>query len=476
MPRRPNLLLIMTDQQRADAAGFANPACVDTPHLDALAARGVVFTNAYSASTTCVPARSALLTGLFDHRLPRGPDGKALRDGYWNVAHALKSAGYRTGLFGKMHFSPIDARHGFDVVRSVEHVTVHAGYDPADKDDYRRWIEAQGLADVRFETRKERRFPYDETLHPAHWITDEALRFVGDEAATEPFFAIVSYTGPHSPHDPPEPYASMYSASEEPLPEDGMAVNAQLPEFFRDAMKPTPDAFFSAQRVDDRAPLHAKGTLAAIRALVRHIDANVGRLLERVDLENTLICFTSDHGDYGGHRGLLGKVPWIPFDDLAKVPLFYAGAGVRGGRRSENLVQSCDLALTFLEAAGALPENPARFDSESLLPELRGEAPRGDRTIHSSVTMGWPMVRRGRYKLIARVFKGTALFDLETDPGETKDIADDHPALVQELTETIRVHHRRPRLDLWGDPAARDEEFLAGAPLRKAHAKAVDGT
>ncbi|MDP4376021.1 sulfatase-like hydrolase/transferase, partial [Escherichia coli] len=85
-------------------------------------------------------------------------------------------------------------------------------------------------------------------------------------------------------------------------------MNAQLPEFFRDAMKPTPDAFFSAQRVDDLAPLHVKGMLAAIRALVRHIDANVGRLLERVDLENTLICFTSDHGDYGGHRGLLGKV------------------------------------------------------------------------------------------------------------------------------------------------------------------------
>jgi arylsulfatase A-like enzyme len=86
--------------------------------------------------------------------------------------------------------------------------------------------------------------------------------------------------------------------------------------------------------------------------------------------------------------------------------------------------------------------------------------------------MGWPMVRRGRYKLIACLFKGTALFDLEADPGETKDIAEDHPALTQELTETIREHHGRPRLDLWGDPAARDEQFLAGAPLPKPRAKA----
>lgn len=474
MTRRPNLLLIMTDQQRADAAGFANPACVDTPNLDALAARGVVFTNAYSASTTCVPARSALLTGLFDHRLPRGPDGKALRDGYWNIAHALKGAGYRTGLFGKMHFSPIDARHGFDVIASAEHLP--AGYERYERDGYRRWIESHGLADVRFKPRTRLVFPYKEHLHPTHWITEEAIRFLDDESEEAPFFAIVSYTGPHTPHDPPEPYASMYPASREVIPPDDASVNAKLPRFFTDAMVATPDAFFRPQRVDAMDTSAVRGKLAAIRALIRHIDANVGRLLAHLDLDNTLVCFTSDHGDYGAHRGLLGKVPWIPFDDLAKVPLFYAGAGVRGGRRSESLVQSCDLALTFLEAAGALPEAPSRFDSESLLPELRGEAPRGDRTIHSSVTMGWPMVRRGRYKLIACLFKGTALFDLEADPGETKDIAEDHPALTQELTETIREHHGRPRLDLWGDPAARDEQFLAGAPLQKPRAKAADGS
>lgn len=465
MKRRPNLLLVMTDQQRADAAGFANAPYAATPNLDALAAKGAVFTNAYSASTTCVPARSALLTGLFDHRLPRGPDGKALRDGYWNVAHALKAAGYRTGLFGKMHFSPIDARHGFDVIRSVEHITVHAGYEPTDKDDYRRWIEAQGLEDVRFEPRRERRFPYDETRHPAHWITDEALRFVSDASATEPFFAIVSYTGPHSPHDPPEPYASMYSASEEPIPDDGMAVNADLPAFFRDAMEPTPDAFFSAQRVDDFDASHVKGVLAAIRGLIRHIDANVGRLLAEVDLDNTLLCFTSDHGDYGGHRGLLGKVPWIPFDDLAKVPLFYAGYGVHAGRRVASPVQSSDMALTFLEAAGALPADHALFDSESLWPALHGAPLPDDRTIHSSVTMGWPMVRRGRFKLVARIYSGIALFDLEADPGETRDVAALYPEVVAELTEAVRAHHARPRLDLWGDPSARDMSFLAGGPL-----------
>src|SRR5262249_33301276 len=127
-PMRPSFLLIMTDQQRADSVGYARSDRTDTPFIDQLASRGVIFDNAYSASTVCVPARSSLLTGIFDHRLPRGPDGRALKEGYWTVAHALAAAGYETGLFGKMHFSPIKARHGFGVVRSCEHLTRAAGY------------------------------------------------------------------------------------------------------------------------------------------------------------------------------------------------------------------------------------------------------------------------------------------------------------------------------------------------------------
>ncbi|MBM3875036.1 MAG: hypothetical protein FJ382_15155, partial [Verrucomicrobia bacterium] len=308
-------------------------------------------------------------------------------------------------------------------------------------------------------------FPYAEDLHPAHWITDEAIAFIREPRGDAPFFAIVSYTGPHAPHDPPEPYASMYPASNEQLPLDGMSVNDELPAFFREAMEPTPEAFFSPQRVDLTRTSEVQGELAAIRALIRHIDANVGRLLEHVDLDNTLVCFTSDHGDFGGHRGLLGKVPWIPFDDLAKVPLFYAGSGVRPAQRITSPVQSSDMALTFLEAAGALPEEYALFDAESLWPSLQGAPLREDRTIHSSLTMGWPMARRGRFKLIGQIYQGTALFDLEADPGETRDISADHPAIVTELTEAVRAHYVRPRMDLWGDPAARDTEFLAGGPL-----------
>src|SRR5262249_50861383 len=161
------------------------------------------------------------LTGLFDQRLPRGPDGRALKDGHWNVAHALSQCGYETALFGKMHFSPIGAHQGFDVIRSCEHLTVFAGYDPNDVDDYRRWITSKGLVDVRFASRDDYRFPYDPSLHPTAWVTAEAIRFLEQRDRSRPYFAIVSYPSPHSPHDPPERYASLYPPHAQAIPADG---------------------------------------------------------------------------------------------------------------------------------------------------------------------------------------------------------------------------------------------------------------
>src|SRR5437588_4716995 len=178
--KRPNFLLVMTDQQRADSVGYAQGMAgegrggSDTPLLDSLAQQGVIFVNAYSASTVCVPERTALLTGIFDGQLPLVEGGRvrALKEGHWTIAHAMAGAGYVTGLFGKMHFAPIHARHGFEVVRSCEHLD--AGYQPEDADDYRRWLEAQGLADPRGATS----FPYEDALHPEHWMTDQAIDFL----------------------------------------------------------------------------------------------------------------------------------------------------------------------------------------------------------------------------------------------------------------------------------------------------------
>ena len=455
-PKRPNFLLVMTDQQRADSVGYAQEMGgavrrSDTPHLDGLAHRGLIFDNAYSASTVCVPARSALLTGIFPERLPQVGDGLALKEGFWTIAHAMARAGWETALFGKMHFSPIHARHGFQVVRSCEHLEPSAGYRPEDEDDYQRWLKAQGFADFRESGADD--LPHDEELHPARWITDRAIDFLEERESSQPFFAIVSYTGPHAPHDPPKRYREMYPWEEEAIPADGFEVNRDLPEVFQHALSPpAEETLYPTRYVSDLSPERVKRTLALIRAMIRQIDDQVVRLISHVSLDDTVVFFTSDHADYGGHRGLMGKLPWIPFDDLSKVPFFSFGAGVEGGRRVASPVQSCDFAATCLELAGL--EAPAPLDTKSLAPVLRGGPERPDRPVFCAHSVGWPMIRRGQLKMLGhwtgvKMTGVEAVYDLESDPGEKQNLAPANPALVETLRDALYRPFQLPKMDLW---------------------------
>jgi choline-sulfatase len=440
----------MTDQQRADSVGYARKNGTDTPFIDSLARRGVIFDNAYSASTVCVPARSSLLTGLFDQRLPRGPNDHALKAGYFTIAHALSAAGYETALFGKMHFSPLDAKHGFDVVRSCEHLTVAAGYAPDDVDDYRRWLTSRGIHDPRFTVPGV--FPLGDHLHPTSWITNQATRFLQTRDSSRPLFAIVSYTSPHTPLNPPASYAKLYDPKKQELPRHSFSANLDLPPVFQKAFQFSPGDTFAPDLVSGHLEEAVKSKLAFIRALIRQIDDSVKELLRHVSLENTVVFFTSDHGDYGGHRGLLGKVPWIPFEDLAKVPFFAVGAKVTGGRRVRELVQSCDFALTSLELAGVEP--PAGgFDTKSLVGVLAGAPADPDRAAFCALSMGWPMIRRKGSKLIWHASGEEVLYDLAADPGETKNLVEEHKALAGDLFAELYSALKRPRLDLGPEPA-----------------------
>jgi choline-sulfatase len=439
---RPNILLIITDQQRFDSPGFACAgAPSDTPALDALAGRGTVFETAYSSSTTCVPARVSLLTGLLPHRVPVTGRINALREGFWTIGRALRDSGYDTAWFGKLHMDPLHADHGFTRTALCEHLG--AGYAREDRDDYADWIEAQGLRDTR-STRpgRPRTFPYAQEFHPTHWITGHALDFLAARRGPRPFFAVVSYAHPHTPYDPPEPWASACRAQDQAVPEVPPGVDDGLPAVFREAARSfDPSGRFPLARTEQRGPPHVRSVLAAIRALVRQIDDAVGRLLERVDLERTVVIFTSDHGDFGGHRGLLGKIPWIPYDDLARVALFAAGAGVRAGHRVDTLVQSFDLVPTLLELAD-VPYPFAGIDSLSLAPQLAGAAGDAQRIAVCETRMGWPMIRRGRLKHIWHFMSDSqVLFDLQDDPRETRNLAGEalHAGMLRENRERIHA-------------------------------------
>tara|TARA_R110002110_G_scaffold245617_3_gene461990 strand:+ start:34163 stop:35557 length:1395 start_codon:yes stop_codon:yes gene_type:complete len=461
MNKRPNILLLMTDQQRYDSLGYSRRnGLSDTPNLDRLAADGVIFDHAYSSDTACIPARSSLMTGLLPHRVPTGgwrpraqtSSGKALREGYWTVAHALRDAGYRTGLFGKMHFAPIRSQHGFDVMQTCEHLP--AGYDASEQDDYRRWIVATGREDLRFvRPGIPRVFPYDAEYHPTQWITRHATSFCAEaDTGDTPWFAVVSYTDPHTPYSPPEPYASMFRPDQQQLPDAGMESNCGLPWPFSEITEPKPPGtFFSPVRVDEHSEEHLRRVLAAIRAGIKHVDDAIGQLLAQIDLETTLVVFLSDHGDFGGHRGFLGKIPWLPFDDLARVPLFFAGTGVAGGRRVSAPVQNFDYVATVLDRAG-IPLPCADMESATLAPVLAGGKAEEDRAVFCGTMEGTPMLRRGAFKHIWHSIADVhILYNLEQDPGETTNLAEDpsYRQLLRDNVAELRQVLARPVPPLW---------------------------
>jgi len=427
--RKPNILLIMTDQQRADSLGHCHANATDTPNLDALARRGVIFENAYSASPACVAARSALLSGRLHHRVSRVlPHGAyrtasdlALAPGQWTLARALRAIGYRTSAFGNMQFQPLRADHGFD------NLTLCQAPSAADSalDDYQQWLQTQGLADPRMDAMQSgRHFPLPESAHPTHWLTDQGIDHLSERDNSQPWFTVIAYTDPHSPNLPPLLRSAQYSPDSQHLPRDGIAVNNCLPQAMREAMfVEDTDAPLLSWRADRLSSTQLREFIAARRASIRFLDQSIGRLLQFVDLTDTLVIFVSDHGDYQGHRGFVGNRPRLPFDDLVRVPFFMAGCSVVGKRSIFTPVQSFDLVPTVLELCGLHAAESGRLDAQSLLPLLRGGAA-ADRPIFSATTEGAPMVRRGRFKHIWHAVTNThALFDLHRDPDERHNLA-----------------------------------------------------
>lgn len=417
---QPDLILVMTDQQRSDQIGYAPSSPVRTPNLDRLAASGVIFENAYSAATTCVPARTALMTGLFEHRTPYiGPF--TLDPTFFTVPHALRAAGYQTALIGKMHFNPMKSSHGFEHIRACEHLDAYRVAPEAqpELDHYHDFLRQQGLHDWRFEEPlpAEGTYPFDPRTHPTSWVERETLDFLAERDTSRPLFLVVSFPHPHPPVNPPEPYASMYDPADSEVDPRDWERNAGLPSRF---VIETTQFDRPQQRVrPDRIDWH-RARLARTYGLITQIDDSVGRIVDRLDLDGALLFFTSDHGDYGGHRGLIDKTPWIPFDDLAKVACFAAGGLVEGRRTESGLMQSFDLAATFLDHAGIevdLDELDSRSlrgflsDPDATLPE--------DRMVFSALSQPWPMVRWRDHKYIReRGFGEEVLFDLAHDPIE----------------------------------------------------------
>jgi arylsulfatase len=453
---RPNIVLIMADQMRADCVRAAGNPAIETPHLDRIARGGVLFRSAYSSTPTCTPARAALLTGMspWNHgMLGYGAVAERYRV---ELPQLLRDAGYYTLGIGKMHWRPQRALHGF-------HRTIldESGREetPGFRSDYRAWFWSEAptanpdAAGIDWNGYDAKPYPLPERLHPTAWAGDTAVRFLREHPRTQPFLLKVSMERPHSPYDPPKRWWDRYVGKTLPP----AAVGAWA-EKYRPPSGNGPD------------PWHGDLGAEAVRR-ARHgyygaigfVDEQVGRILdalqERGQLENTLVLFTSDHGDMLGDHHLWRKS--YAYEGSARIPMLMqwpARAEVR--QTVAKPVELRDALPTFLDAAGvAMPDG---IDGRSLLRTSGAwrEWIDLEHDVCYSPANHWNALTDGRRKYIFHAQTGTEqFFDLERDPNELREVAGAEVAVWRErLVRHLAARGREWVLD--GKLVARPQRQL----------------
>jgi choline-sulfatase len=429
-PRAQNLLLLMTDQQRWDALGCTG-GWVETPNIDRVAAEGVRFARTYTNSPACVPARVSLAIGRYPHNhgVWRNKQYTLPADrATW--MRAIRNAGYRTSVFGKTHLHA----HSGDL-REREHLVHAYGLDDVDEiagprasaktssNLTEQWREA-GLLDeyVRdLEDRLENRpwathpSPIPLDLYPDVYVGRQAADYLRTYDREQPWVCWVSFGGPHEPWDAPEPYASRYDPAAMPAPVQPVGDDRGRPRGLLDSRLERAPA---ALGQDDIARLRA-----SYAGKVTLIDDQIGDVLrvveERGELDRTVVAFVSDHGEMNGDYGLLYKHNFL--DPAVRVPFIVRRPGAGAGAVSEAVVELMDLGATLVDLAGGrqirrslarsvapLLDDPARPHRDGALSEMRREL--------MLATREWKIAMNREREVYL-------LFDLESDPTETRNLA-----------------------------------------------------
>jgi len=463
----PNILLMMADQWRGDALGANGNDAVHTPHLDRLAAEGVTFRAAYSCTPSCTPARAGLLTGLAPWHHGMLGYGRVKERYTVELPQALRDAAYHTFGVGKMHWSPQRALHGFHGTLLDESSRVES---PDFVSDYRQWFaqvsdsadpDATGLDWNGYDARP---YVYPESWHPTAWTGQTAVDLINSHSGDAPFFFKISFARPHSPYDPPLRFWDLHDDDSMPPPVVGSWAAKHA-----SADDPIPIDTWHG----DLGLAQAKRSRRGYYGSIAFIDDQIGRILRTLrdrDLyDNTLILFTSDHGDMLGDHHLWRKT--YPYEGSARIPMVLRWPAPMGmdGRRGKTVtepVELRDVLPTFLDAAGA--PIPECLDGASLLRLVRGEAgpwrPYLDLE-HSPCYAeddDWTALTDGEWKYIFHAGVGREqLFHLHADPGERDDLARDTAhAETLALWRARMVEHLSER----GEAYVRDGRLVAPRP------------
>lgn len=496
--KKPNVLIITTDQQHWNTIHALGNEFISTPNLDRLVKDGIAFERAYVANPVCSPSRSSIITGEYPSRHGCWNIGVALDKSRTTIGEVMQQEEYRTGLFGKAHFQPVLKEGSFEAPPHIHDrefwknfkgpyygfektAIVHGHADEASSHGmhYGAWLVEQGVDPAKYFGPKgghrEGSWDLPEELHYTRWTADRTMEFIEDivnqgqeDEIEKPFLAWCSFQDPHNAFLCPEPWNSMYDPEQMPpfIEKEGeMQDKPRIHQCLIEGRMNELDVQVTADPGHDTGGIQCLGTtnksigyerarkwLASYYAMTSLIDHHIGRLLDKLEemgiAENTLILFTSDHGDYAGNHGLWLKGP-IHYEDIIRVPFLVSWKNkLPVNQRSQSLISLVDIAPTVLEACGIrIPETMQGVSQWSTLQSP--DQPVRDWCLVENRAEPQFYVKtlvQERFKL--NYFLGRnegELYDLEQDPNEFTNLYDhpDYQALKMKMMMKI--------IDLYGD-------------------------
>ncbi len=467
-PRPPNVVLLMSDQHRRDAMGAAGSSVAQTPNLDRLAREGVRFTNAYCANPVCTPARASLLTGLYTHNHGAWNNATPWPRQHPTIAHFLSRAGYQTALIGKMHF--VDAQtHGFDYhldfndwfqqlgpkirLYANELEFPNSGSGLPQIDDLWRDTGDPWKADREPDGRlgpvavgRVSRIPGEDQFET--FVARESVRFLRQHGREAPFFLVASFLKPHDPFMPTQRFADRFPPSSMHLSATWGKVHlGAAPAEVRRSIernRPTPE-------LSD--PEQARRRMAFYFASLAEMDDALGKVLAALDeldmTRDTIVVYTSDHGEMLGDHGLWQKFQF--YEPSCGIPLLVRAPGLAPAG------QTCAMPVSHVRVAATLCElceapQPSGLDGDSFARQIRQPAEAPPATIFAEYALRTPaakyMIREGAYKYTFRAHDAEELFDLAADPIEMRNLALEPSAKnkARQMKEKLFAWYRPPEI------------------------------
>jgi len=428
---RPNILMLFPDQHRPDWTGFNANLDVRTPHLTSLARRGVRFTHAVVGSPLCAPSRACIASGKEygrcgvrdnkdDYPLDQVTFYRLLRDSGYHVMGCGKLDLHKATLDWGLDGRRLIKEWGFsDAIDNAGKMDAVASGKTGPKDPYMAMLYRRKLANVHLEDMESRRkqgyratfpTPLPEDAYCDNWIGQNGLNLLRESPSGKPWFLVVNFTGPHNPMD--------------------ITTRMETAARGRNYHQPNSSRQYSKE---EHVAIRQNYT-AMVENLDRWTAIYIDQLRKRGELDNTIVIYSSDHGEMLGDHDRWGKT--VPYEPSVGVPLVAAGPGVEPGKITGAPVTLVDLAATFLDYAGVA--KPADMDSRSFRPLLEGKTKTHRAHLLSGLN-AWRMVREGPFKLITGFEANGAplLFDVKEDPLENNNLAAKLPKQVDSLARLL---------------------------------------